>query len=140
MKKIGSIPLNDRLRMLRAMTLAMSTFENTYIGPIAMVDFRSRHIANVNGKWKMYDLGLFEFGALPCSLFRHNIHLRSYVGRQVWKIKKECPEGVPCPIVTCPSFIQNINGPILCNVFREILKRRFITKATSCLDLSVDYF
>jgi len=140
MKKIGSIPLKDRLRMLRAMTLAMSTFENTIIGPIAMVDFRSRHIANVNGKWKMYDLGLFEFGALPCTLFRHNSLLRSYLGRHAWKIKEECPEGVPCPNGTCPSFIQNINGPILCGVFREILKRRFITQATSCLDLSVDYF
>jgi len=28
----------------------------------------------------------------------------------------------------------------MCSVFREMLKRRLITEATSCLDLSVDYF
>jgi len=88
MKKIGLIPLEHSLRMLRAMTLAMNTFEHTIVGPIALVDFMSRHIANVNDKRKMYDLGLFEFGALPCTLCRHNSRLRSYLGRHVNSVQR----------------------------------------------------
>jgi len=138
-KDLGNMSLTDKLQMLRSMTLVMNTLTNTSVGPVAMVDFRARHVAKVNDTWKMYDLGLFEFGELPCGPHQSNYNniLNNLVG-QAWLVKNGCPSGTSCVNGTCSGLIERLNSIIMCYFFRGVLSGFLMP--INCFDRPAAYF
>jgi len=136
---LGNMSLTDKLQMLRLMTLVMNTLTNTSVGPVAMVDFRAGHVAKVNDTWKMYDLGLFEFGELPCGPHQSNhSKVLNYLVGQAWTVKNGCPSGTSCVNGTCLGLIERLNSIIMCHFVRKVLTGFF--KPVNCFHRPADYF
>jgi len=49
-------PLPERLRLARELAVMVDAMNNTLFGPMQMNDFSEKHIASIDGKWKMFDM------------------------------------------------------------------------------------
>jgi len=139
---IEAMPMSYRLNMSRDLAFMMKTMTDTPVGPVAMVDFRVRHLAMVEGVWKMFDLGLFEFGVLPCGRHRSNNPILNGMAIGGWMRDNSCSFGVQCVNGTCPGLLEKLNGVIMCrDVLGHILGDDFFdNRGKRCSDMKYEDF
>ena len=130
-KHIMNMSYLQRLNLARELAGFVKTINKSCLGAVTMLDFGLKHIAIVNGHWKIFDLGEFMTGALPCRMNKINL-----VNKLVGKFD-ECPFNISCVENVCPGFGERLNNVILCAVLND-LRIGFIFKASICANLTSD--
>ena len=59
---VVAMPIQERLRQTRELAVMVGTLHNTLVGPIQISDLKLEHLMYNNGKWKVFDLGMFLSG------------------------------------------------------------------------------
>jgi len=119
-----------RLNLAREIAVFVKTMNKSCLGPVTMLDFGLKHIAIVNGHWKIFDLSMFRTGELPC-------RMRKKVINKLVDTFDLCPFNISCVENVCPGFGEQLNNVILCSVLGE-LRIGFIFQASICANLTSD--
>ena len=62
----------ETIALIRRIATTIVQLKHTLVGPLAVIDTRFEHVASVDGRWKMFDLGIFESGDVHCDRSNEN--------------------------------------------------------------------
>ena len=86
---------------------------DTIVGPVAMVDFQTRHLLLVNGQLKIFDLGLYVHEDIACGYKKNrNVILNRLAYRPEFG-ENNCAFGAPCIDGICQDMHFKLNQFIL---------------------------
>jgi len=80
------------------------TLNSTVIGPVAMIDFQTRHLLHVNGQLKIYDLGLYVNEEITCGPRNHTNPILKYLVYRPSFRQDECALGAQCVNGVCQNM------------------------------------
>ena len=135
----------ETVARIRRIATTIVQLKHTLVGPLAVIDTRFEHVASVDGKWKMFDLGIFESGDVPCN--RKNEKYTKYMLKILKKGLSEgdmCPYSVPCVDGVCKGLLEKLNHVLFCKHFiryiRDDVTKNELLHGAKCEEVSMEDF
>jgi len=92
---LEALSWKQKLNIAKRFAPLLDSMNETVLGPISMFDFVPRHFVFVNDTIKMYDLGLFYHGQLPCGS-RNDTGLKYFLRPDFVKGPDKCLYDIQC--------------------------------------------
>jgi len=94
-EELVALPRKQKLNICKEMAPLLDQMQDTVLGPISMFDFKTKHFVMINNTMKMFDLGLFFHGQLPCGP-QNNGSLKYWQDDSVISKPDQCLYDAPC--------------------------------------------
>ncbi|XP_052787905.1 extracellular tyrosine-protein kinase PKDCC-like [Mya arenaria] len=109
--RLQAMSLKRRLQVSRDLAPLLVQTNYTSIGPITLIDFEPKHFLFVNGRMKVFDLGLYYHGHPPCGPQSNNSFKYWHTEHSV--SNNTCLYNIPCTDGTCNGLHYVINSRLM---------------------------
>ena len=109
---LAALPWKQKLTICRGLAPLLESVKDTLLGPISMLDIQPWHFVKINDTLKIFDLGFYYHGSLPCSAhFNDNQH--DFLVGKYPKEPNKCMFDIPCIDGRCSGVHVFINNEIM---------------------------
>jgi len=136
-----SLPLLYKLNQMREIVLWIASLNDTLAGPFGVGGFQFRHIAELNRKWVLIDLGSFDSGDIPCDKKSENILTKKLKKLDLIKPGEQCPVNSSCLNGVCNDPYELLNRHRFCDtVWKPLLKGHNIYDKEKCYNMRMEKY